>query len=423
MKILWLCHLIPGAVKEAATGKKESGLWLDHVLDDLRGRGVKLHVICKDLEGRGAVDEDCTYSGFMERYGHKYIPKHESFFRKELRDFQPDVIHIWGTEYAHSLAMMKAAEAEGMREKCVISIQGLVSVCSRHFAEGLSHRVRRQYTLRDLLRWDNIDHQAKVYRLRGELEQEALRMAPHVIGRTAWDRACTRLIAPKAEYHFCNETLRDPFYTGAWSYAKCQKHRIFASSCVYPLKGFHYLLEAFVEVLRYYPDATLAVPGNDFVCLDTPVKKLRENSYHRYMRRFIEKHGIRDKIFFLGRLSPEEMKEQDLLANVFAMPSTIENSPNSLGEAMLLGTPCVASDVGGISTMMTHGTEGYIYQSTAPYMLAHYIMEVFSQGEKVQTMGLAAAKHARTTHDPRKNLEDLMTVYEKIAHRPAKGEA
>ena len=104
-----------------------------------------------------------------------------------------------------------------------------------------------------------------------------------------------------------------------------------------------------------------------------------------------------------------------MLANVFVMPSTIENSPNSLGEAMLLGTPCVAADVGGITNMMTHGTEGYIYQSTAPYMLAHYIKEVFAMGDKAEAMGKAAAKHARITHDPQKNLEDLLAIYETVA--------
>ena len=415
MKILWLCHLIPGAVKEAATGKKESGLWLDHVLDDLRGRGVQLHVICKGLESTGSVDENCTYSGFHEIYGHKYIPAHEAQFRQTLRDFRPDVIHIWGTEYAHSLAMMNAAKAEGLQEKCVISIQGLVSVYARHFAEGLPRWLQRQYTLRDLLRWDNIDHQVKIYHLRGALEVRAMEMCSHIIGRTDWDRSCARLISPTAQYHFCNETLRTPFYEGAWSYENCQKHRIFASSCVYPVKGFHYLLEAFVEVLKYYPDATLAVPGDDIVRLDTLMKRIREDSYHRYLRKFIEKHGLRDKVFFLGRLSPEGMKEQDLLANVFAMPSTIENSPNSLGEAMLLGTPCVAADVGGITNMMTHGTEGYIYQSTAPYMLAHYILDIFAREEKARAMGIAAAKHARITHDPQKNLEDLLAIYETVA--------
>lgn len=415
MKILWLCHLIPGAVKEAAAGIKESGLWLDHVLDDLREKGVQLHVICKDLDGSGAVDDNCTYSGFRAPAPHRYDSRLETLFRQQLLSFHPDVIHIWGTEYGHSLAMMNAAKEVGMLDRCVVSIQGLVSVYARHFSEGLPRRVKRQYTFRDLLRWDNIDHQAAMYVRRGKMEEKTLKMARHIIGRTDWDLSCANMISPQAQYHFCNETLRDPFYEGQWSYESCQKHRIFASSCVYPVKGFHYLLEAFLEVLKDYPDAVLAVPGNDFVRLDSLEKKLRENSYHRYLRKFVEKHGLQDKIFFLGRLSPEGMKEQNLLANVFAMPSTIENSPNSLGEAMLLGTPCVAADVGGITNMMTHGTEGYVYQSTAPYMLAHYIKMVFAMEDRAQALGTAAAKHARQTHNSRKNLEDLIAIYEMIS--------
>lgn len=415
MKILWLCHMIPGAVKEAATGKKESGLWLDHVLDDLREKGVRLHVLCRGLTHEGAVDENCTYGGFLEPKAHIYRPEHEELFRRELRDFRPDVIHIWGTEFAHSLAMMKAAEAEGMLDRCVISIQGLVSIYARHYAEGLSHYLINSFTFRDLLRWDNIAHQAKMYTCRGELEQQSLRLSRHIIGRTDWDRACAKQISPDAQYHFCNETLRDPFYEDAWSYERCQKHRIFASSCMYPVKGFHYLLEAFVQILKRWPDAEIAVPGRDFVHLKSFREKFREDSYHRHMRKFIEQHGLEDKIHFLGRLSPEGMKEQDLLANVFVMPSTIENSPNSLGEAMLLGTPCVASDVGGITTVLKHGEEGFIYQSTAPYMLAYYIDKVFSMGAEAADMGRIAAKHARVTHDPEKNREDLMEIYRSIA--------
>ena len=58
-----------------------------------------------------------------------------------------------------------------------------------------------------------------------------------------------------------------------------------------------------------------------------------------------------DQFEFEGFLSAEKMKRLLLESNVFVCPSSIENSPNSLGEAMLLGVPCVASDVGGIADM------------------------------------------------------------------------
>lgn len=81
---------------------------------------------------------------------------------------------------------------------------------------------------------------------------------------------------------------------------------------------------------------------------------------------------------------------------------------------MLLGVPCVAADVGGVTTMMTHGTEGFVYQSTAPYMLAHYIKNVFAMGGQAAVMGQAARAHALKTHDPETNLRDLMNIYEEI---------
>jgi len=81
---------------------------------------------------------------------------------------------------------------------------------------------------------------------------------------------------------------------------------------------------------------------------------------------------------------------------------------------MILGVPCVAADVGGVTTLLTHGKEGYLYPSTEPYMLAHFIKTVFAMEEKASAMGAAARDHARKTHDPEKNLQDLLNIYHRI---------
>ena len=105
------------------------------------------------------------------------------------------------------------------------------------------------------------------------------------------------------------------------------------------------------------------------------------------------------------------MREQYLRANVFTLPSTVDNSPNSLGEAMLLGTPCVAADVGGVSTMLNHGREGFLYPSADPEMLAYDICRVCEMADRAETLGAEASRHAAKTHDPAKNLADLMDIY------------
>lgn len=412
MKLLWLCNTSPGVIKEKISGRGKGGLWTDHVLAGLRTRKeLQIHILCPGSETvSGELDSACSFCTFRTKLPYEYLPELENMFQKELQRFQPDVIHIWGTEYAHTLAMIRAAEKERLLDQVVVSIQGLCSVYTGHYAEGVPYRVIRGATFRDILRRDNILQQQKKFALRGDLEIKALKKAGHVIGRTAWDKACTFQINPDASYYFCNETLREPFFADQWNYQACQKHRIFASSCVYPVKGFHYLLEAMAEVIKRYPDATITVTGSNYLT----VSPLRQSSYQKYLAALTRKYHLEERIEFLGSLSAEGMKQAYLDANVFVLPSTIENSPNSLGEAMLLGVPCVAADVGGVTTMMTHNTEGFVYQSTAPYMLAHYIEKVFAMGEDAAAMGLSARAHALKTHDPKTNLRALLDIYQKI---------
>lgn len=415
MKLLWLCNMAPGIAREE---KGKGGLWMDHVLADLRKRGdLTIRILFPGKEGQqGSPDENCSFASFASKLPHQYIPELENRFREELIAFQPDVIHIWGTEYSHTLAMVNACEALDLLDRTAVSIQGLCSVIARHYAEGIPYSVQLKFTFRDFLRQDNILQQQKKFTLRGENEVKALQKVRHVIGRTHWDRACTEQVNPNAVYHFCNETLRDPFYQAEWRYENCQKHRIFASSCEYPVKGFHYLLEAFGEVVKAYPDAMLAVPGRSFFA-KTAKEKLRQSSYQTYLAELAHRYQLEDKIEFLGSLNAEQMRDSYLSANVFVLPSTIENSPNSMGEAMLLGVPCVASDVGGVSSMMKHEREGLIYQSTAPYVLAYDIKQLFAMGEDAGTIGAEAKAHAMVTHDPDRNLNALLNIYQSLQGR------
>lgn len=412
MRVLWLCNLIPGEVRKATRKNGSSGgLWIDHVLEGMRKQGLTIHILFPGRCRAGRLDEKCSYASFREGKPYVYLPELEKRFGEEIERFRPDVIHIWGTEYGHTLAMVNAAENAGMLSHTVVGIQGLCAVIAGHYTEGVPYKVQRGYTFRDFLRQDNILRQQKKFAKRGELEVKALEKAQHVMGRTRWDRACTGMVNPGISYHFCNETLRVPFYDGHWDYASCRKHRIFASSAEYPVKGFHYLLEAFAEVKKKYPDATLAVTGPSYLT-ESP---LRQTRYRKYLSELTRRYGLEDSVEFLGKCSAEQMKAAYLEANVFALSSTIENSPNSLGEAMLLGLPCVAADVGGVTDLMVHDMEGYIYQPTAPYMLAYYICRVFEMEDQAEVLGWAVREHALVTHDPETNLDTMLKIYETLA--------
>lgn len=410
MKVLWLCNNAPGMVRSALSGKQESQVnWLDHVLQDLLNQGITLRILYRGSGDPGQIDGRCSYAPVPETPAHIYQPRLEESFRQELRDFQPDVIHSWGVEYHHALAMVNAAEREGMLPHMAASIQGLCCRIAPHYTDGLPASVLRSRTLRDIARHDSILTQQAQYAQRGELEIEALRKLTHVIGRTDWDQANALNINPNITYHHCDETLRDVFYTDQWAYSRCRKHRIFASSCAYPVKGFHILLEALTIVRQQYPDTEIAVTGRSFLAGD--IKSLaRQNGYEKYLRHLVKRNRLDGAVHFLGHLSAQDMKRAYLDANVFVLSSTVENSPNALGEAMLLGLPCVAAEVGGVSSLIG-SQEGILCAPVNSAAMAEGICRVFSMEDQAEAMGAAARNRARKTHDPEKNMKDLMDIY------------
>ena len=415
MKLLWLCNNQPGVIRSHIEGREVGAVnWMDHVLDDLRREGVRIRVLCPGDGQSGQLDEGCSYATFpAARKPHEYNPEQEPFFREQIRSFAPEVIHIWGVEYSHALAMANAARELGMLSHTAASIQGLCGVYAGHYCEGLPDRVVRRYTLRDFLRQDNIRQQRNKFALRGENERKAIGKLEHVIGRTLWDRACAENMNPKIQYHFCNETLREPFYEGQWRYDGCRKHQIFASSKLYSVKGFHYLLEALAQLKKTYPDARVCVTGGSYMTQGLNAA-IRRDSYAKYLGELTRKYHLEDSISFLGSLSAQQMKQAFLEANVYVLPSTIENSPNSLGEAMLLGVPTVAASVGGVADLLRHGEEGLLYPPTSPYMLASLISRFFEMGEAAAVYGQKAREHALKTHDPQTNLETLLAIYNSL---------
>ena len=108
------------------------------------------------------------------------------------------------------------------------------------------------------------------------------------------------------------------------------------------------------------------------------------------------------------------MKNRYLKCNVFISSSSIENSSNSIGEAMLIGCPIVASYVGGIRNLL-NDEDGYIYPFDEPYMLAQYIDNIFSSDNLAIKFSNNSRKHAQITHDPEKNYYRLFEIYNQIS--------
>ena len=418
MKVLWLCNLPPEPVaadmgRPAARG----GGWLTGLLQTMEKQpGVSL-MICFPLFGeqtpvRGKIGKT-EYNGFPSPVSQllRYRPALEEAFRQILQEFAPDVVHIFGTEYPHTLAMVNAF---GRPDRTLIHIQGLCSVCAEHYLAGLPARVQRCWTVRDLLRWDNIEKQQKKFVKRGEYEREAIRKTNHFGVRTVWDSACVGQIHPGAARHHLGESLREPFYEGHWRLEGCESHRIFVSQWNYPIKGFHFLLKALPLILRQYPDTKVFAAGEDSLKDSSFRAKLRRSSYFQYLRQLLLSPGLLDHVFFVGGCDADQMREQFEKAHVFVSPSVLENSSNSIGEAMLTGTPVVASRTGGTESLLEHGKEGLLYQCDSAEMLAYSVCRIFGDDTLAQELSANARSRAQETHDREKNAREVLAVYEEL---------
>lgn len=415
MKILWITNIVfPEALKllHKDSELKSSGGWLLGSAEELvKDERIELTIatpssLVDDLKFlKGAR---MSYYLFPLGKGNtKYNSDYESYWKVINSELRPDVVHIHGTEFTHGLAYVKACGNKNV----VVSVQGMVSVIANYYLSGLTTRdILRSITLRDVLR-GTLFHDRNKFRRKGRCEVELLQSVSHVIGRTSWDRAHVWAINPDAQYHFCNETLRPEFYNGeTWEYEKCVPHTIFLSQATYPIKGLHVVLKAMPLILKHFPDTQIRLAGRDITRSKEGIsERMKLSGYGKLIKLLIKKHELERCICFLGNLDAKEMIKEYLRANVFICPSSIENSPNSLGEAQILGTPVVASYAGGIPDMMK-GNEDNLYRYNDYEILARKVCSVFyMQKSQIDMRGIALGRH-----DQKRNESILSEIYQKI---------
>ncbi len=420
MKILWVCNAVPSYIsKSIGLEVNSGGGWIDGLGAAMDSDPDIEFALCANYQQsvtsifKTTWGNESVFYGFRkaEIRNYKYDDTLDKLFQQILQEFSPDVLHVFGTEYPHALAAVKAF---GNPQRTIVHIQGMISVIAVHYRAMLPSRIAKGWTFRDLIRHDNIVSQQKKFYVRGAFEKETLQRAGFLTGRTEWDRACSEALNPDACYIHIQEMMRPAFYEGEWHYFGCQKHRIFMSQGGYPIKGLHIMLEALNGLKKIYPDVRLYVAGSDMRATSSLREKIRISSYTKYILQLIKQWELDEYVHFTGALSTEAMKEQYLLANVFVSASLIENSSNSMGEAMLLGTPIVASDVGGTSSILTHQQEGYLYPADEPYMLQHYISKVFKNGNNVEKLSAHARMRAKEQYDREKIISETVRLYQEV---------
>jgi glycosyltransferase involved in cell wall biosynthesis len=313
----------------------------------------------------------------------------------------PDLIHIHGTEGAYGLL-----SARGLVQcPVVISLQGLLGPCSEwyhYFGNRNLKDIIRMY------RW------LEIFALRGQLrgfvktrnyakrELEIITGNRFFMGRTEWDRAYIRACNPSAHYFHGGELLREAFWQKQWDVKRVKRHRVIFTNAGHPRKGTEVLLDA-VKILKpIFPDIQICIAGSI----------RRRSGYGRYLRHRIS--GLVGSAVELGQLNAEEMAKEMLISHAFISPSFIDNSPNAVCEAQLLGMPVVSSYTGGVPSLIEDRRTGLFFPTGDVPMLVAKIREIFENDELAVKLGRQARSHARQRHDPDVIVREIVTTYEDI---------
>ena len=119
-------------------------------------------------------------------------------------------------------------------------------------------------------------------------------------------------------------------------------------------------------------------------------------------------------VHLLGVATANQIKECLLSSTVYVHPSYIDNSPNSVCEAQICGLPIIATNVGGVNSIVNDGENGFLVPSNDPYQTAYLINLLYIDNTLNKKMGISSQEVARNRHDKTKIINQLIDGYHQM---------
>ena len=338
-------------------------------------------------------------ASLIQRWKHTIEPETQvKDYLQIVNEFQPDLIHVFGSEQAFGLL------CNHIKTPILLQIQGNLTVCQKKWYAGLSRKEIFRYSgIMSLIKAHGIWHEYFPFVKRAHREQKIYANCQYFVGRTDWDRRITKALSKNGKYFHCDEMIRDDFFKHEWEKKDSGQIRIFSTIKPSTYKGLETILEsANILQKKQYP-FVWNIAGID-----------ENEEIIRIIERVFDLTFRENNIRFMGSLGPDKLMEQLLQADCFVHPSHIENSPNSVCEAMLLGLPVIATYAGGTPSLLDNNKEGLLVQDGDPYAMAGAILEIVENPDFAENLGKSARKRAQERHNPEKILEDLLAIYHQV---------
>ncbi|MDN3641807.1 glycosyltransferase [Lutimonas halocynthiae] len=418
MKILWFANT-PCSASEKLTPGLNRGGWLSALEHELSKKdNLELHVAFYYSESTEPFLHNNVwfYPIFLKNSGSKIQRYKARLLKKDhnnnaeisqlmaiVEQINPDVIHVHGTENNFGLVQYHSTIP------VVISMQGILSPYVEKFYSGIPFYITRKLnSLRSKILLQSANYEFQKLRKNSIREREILRICKNIIGRTDWDERVTRILAQNSNYFVGQEMLRPSFYEKIWQKTQFEKKiRIVTVSSNSVYKGFETIVKT-ANILSKYRDF-------DF---EWQVIGLNEKSEivlltQKWLK--IKPENICIKLF--GEKNETEIVDLLLSADIYCQVSHIENSPNSLCEAMILGLPSIASFAGGTNSILENGREGILVQDGDPYSFAGAIQELSADFEKSSRYSKNSRNRAYERHDKQRIVMELIDTYQTIINQ------
>ena len=325
----------------------------------------------------------------------------EILLMEVVKKVKPDLIHIHGTEKSYGLLNLIS-----LKIPIIFSIQGLISPFLEKMYSGIpADFLKKNNSLKNYLTFTTEHLNATRWKHNANREISFLTNAKYVLGRTFWDRNITLLFNKNRIYYQCEEILRDPFYTYSWNKKRTKGKFIITStisSGIY--KGAETLLKT-ADILKKYTDVdfewrVIGIDPND--------------STFRISQKYVNLNYKDINIKLLGRKDADDVVRILLDTDIYCHVSHIENSPNSVCEAMILGLPIIATYSGGTTSILENNKEGILIQDGDPYICAGCILDLYRNEEIAKLLGQNARKRALIRHNPQTIANCLFNIYQDI---------
>jgi glycosyltransferase involved in cell wall biosynthesis len=415
MRVLWFTHA-PSLSAKYLSNNPVGGGWSSSLEGELSKiptvqLGISFNI---DRDIKSFTIKDTKYFPVYNTSPTGKINKLISRWKKPIKDeadiqpyldvvheFKPDVIHIFGTEGIFGLVISK------VDVPCIIHIQGVLTICIKKWYSGLSSVDVLKYSKKwPLLKGFGNYHDYYVNKKLATREKRIFQQCKYFMGRTEWDRRMVSVLSPNAKYFHCDEIMRPGFYLEQSVQRKNQPDYIILTTIRSPIyKGLETVFECkkILNQLNLQRKIIWKIAG---ISQTDEISNLIERKY----RSSFNENGIQ----LLGPLHESELIKEMLRADLFIHPSHIDNSPNSVCEAMMLGMAVIATSVGGIPNIIENNTEGLLVQDGDPYAMAGAIIEMQDNPSRAVSYGKNAQKKALSRHDKNKIVKDLLNIYQSV---------